>query len=148
MARRWQWLGDRSFQAIAAGAAETQAQVLASSVIGKGDTVARILGSVIVMKSVASTGLPLFGCGLMLLDDGVLTVPRPRGDEDHAWLWHMTGHLPPITAGSDFSPARFMVDVHGMRKVEGGKRLVFIMEADPAVGLTYGYGLRVGLKMP
>jgi len=148
MPRQWVWDGHEATLALGTGTSADASEIVsAEGVFVKGATIARIIGNVLVMKAASSTGLPIFGAGIILLNDGVSAFPDPTKDYDAPWLWHQSGFLGPHDGSGDFSPLRMAVDVHGMRKVLGDQRLFFIGRRDPAVSISYLYGLRVGVKL-
>ncbi len=149
MARQWIWAATVNAVSVGVASAPVSSTILAeSAVFTKGSTVARILGNVTAGKAATSTGAPTFGMGVIILNDGVTSFPSPTNDPDAPWLYHMLGVLPAFDAAGDFSVVRFMVDVHGMRKINADSSLFFVGASDPAVALSYTYGLRVGLKLP
>jgi len=147
VARQWEWQGARGAVAVGIGVAAVGTLLEAASVLEKGSTVSRMIGNVTAGKAVSSTGVPQFGMGMILLNDGVTVFPDPIGTDDAPWLWHQTGHLPPFDGGGDFGNTRFLVDVHGMRKVQGDQALFFVTSSDAAVAMSYTFGLRWGLKL-
>ena len=148
MAREWTWGGHEATLALGTGGTSAASEIVDSEgVQTKGATIARIIGNIVVFKAVQSVGVPQFGMGIILLNDGVTDFPRPLTDYDAPWLWHQTGFIPPHDSGGDFGATRFGVDVHGMRKILGDQKLFFVGERDPAVSMSYAYGLRVGYKL-
>ena len=148
MARRWDWFGkEDSFQVAVAAAPSGSIVESEGLFVAKGNTVARILGNAVVTKGATSVGAPKFGMGIILLNDGVTVFPSPLVEYNAPWLYHMVGFLPAFDAAGDFGATRFMIDVHGMRKIDADTNLYFIGAADPAVTISYYYGLRVGIKL-
>ena len=148
MARTWEWSGARASFAMGIAGAVNGQQLVGSAALGKGHTVARIIGNATVQKSVVSVGIPVFGFGVMVLNEGVTALPDPTVDHDAPWIWHQMGMLPAFDSGGDFSVVRFGIDVHGMRKVPGDSAIFWILSSDGAVALTYTIGIRIGLKLP
>ncbi len=149
MPSMWRWAGGDNSATVSGNTKQIVPLVL-PTVIGKGDTIARILGRMVVQKAVASTGVNPFFRGLMLVDEGAVVagVPSPKTDPEADWIWHAVGHLPPHDTVGDYGTVHMLIDVHGMRKVRGDQRLVYIAESDTADNLLYSCGVRVGIKMP
>jgi len=146
MARQWKWIGSSGQNSIVIDGLLTSS-VAASTDYEKGRTVARILGDIVIFKAATSTGVASFAMGLILIDEGNTNPPDPAADVHAAWLWHKVGFMVPHDAAGDFSPVRYTVDVHGMRKIQGDQRLVLMNKGDAAVLTSVAFGFRVGLKL-
>ena len=146
MAREWKWEGHESSFAVADGVT-TLTEILAAPAFGKGTTIARVIGEVYIMKSVASTGVPTVGAGLIVLEQSNGVGSDPLTSYDGPWMWHKATHLIPHDTAGDFSGVRFTVDVRGMRKMGANERLIFMSRINGTTG-SFGFGLRVGIKLP
>ena len=146
MPRRWKWEGANTFVTTVADV-PGGSTVISESGFEKGETIARILGDVGILKVVASTSVVKFACGLIMLDASNASFPNPSLDFDAAWQWLMNGSLIPHDGAGDFSPVRYTIDVHGMRKVGGNDKYVFVAFG-AGVALSFNLGLRFGIKLP
>jgi len=147
MARRWKWLGHEE---LAVSTADTLLvkDVLPEVSIDKGQTLARIVGDVLIGKVTPDTSVRSYGMGLILVDEGATAaagVPDPLEDYDADWMWLRNGWIR-RDAVADRAERLYLVDNHSMRKVRGDDKLVMVMHSI-TVAMDFAYCFRVGIKL-
>ena len=147
MARITRWDGLVGGANIAAGTTQIQV-VLAASKLGKGVTIARVRGQVVIHPNVVGTLHAKLAFGLYLGDEslGAAQVPEPLTDFNADWLFHSTA----ICASDTFTDGgydRLLVDNRSMRRVQGDQALWLVAESE-AVAMNTLWAFRILLLLP
>ena len=147
MARRqWAWRGEDELLTSAADTLQV-APVLTDAELNKGETIVRLVGDMAIQLVTATTQVRRFGVGFTLVTEATGSGPDPLVDFDADWIWHKFGTLMPDGGGNSFMTVRYSIDNRSMRKVRENEKLIVCVHGQGAP-MLFGFGLRVGLKLP
>jgi len=147
MARRWRWAGNQNAVTLVAGTSQAVA-VLPDTASEKGETITRIVGSVMISLAAVSVVPRRNAAGLILAPSqaGAGSLPSPIADLDANWIWHQWFTMAPIQVAADFQTQVHSVDSRAMRVIGQNQTLFMVSEAAVANTLFH-WGMRFGIKM-